>query len=142
MYKSYGLTPIAYGLATLYKKYQLFLDYSLARKVTDPLLEMIMRELVVEAGQQGTKVYFLILTDQRMFNWSGMWGLFPDRYQLRVDVLRSEKFNIIDIRKALRASSYEGYDLFHEDGLHYRLVANQVIAEAITTRLNVDGVLK
>ena len=141
-YKSFGFTPIAHGLFIVFKKFRSFFGYYLGEGASDPLLEKIMETFMQEAEQQGTRVYFAMLPNQRMFNWAGIWQFFPDRYQLRVDALTLAGFSTIDIRKALRESGYDESELFHEDELHYRRLANEIIGEVIKVKLIEDGEIK
>ncbi|MBV1884310.1 MAG: hypothetical protein KUG82_21895 [Pseudomonadales bacterium] len=135
-FQSFGFTPIAQGLFALFKRVRSFVSYYYAEGVSDPLLEKVMDTFVMEAAQEGTKVYFAILPNQRMYSWSGIWQFFPDVYQLRVNALGLEGFNTIDIRQTLIDSGYSGNELFHDDEWHYRRLANEIIGEAIKVELN------
>lgn len=94
------------------------------------LLETIMNELVTQAKQNGSEVVFLMNTDRTVLKRGGIHKFLPDLYEKNLIRIASQGFNVIDLRKILRANENKGR-LFAADQSHYSAISNKIIAEAI-----------
>ena len=133
-----GFLPISGMIRFAYLKVINLLSYFEDAGERDVLFESLLQEMVNETKKRGAVVYFLMLPDQKIYDWSRIYKYLPDLYNKRVNHLRSLGFNIVDVRKILRENRVPGDKLFMQDGQHYTPVANKLIALALRSIIEDD----
>ncbi len=101
--------------------------------------QALLLELVSEFSdflkQRNTALLLLLIPSQEDVQPSRFRKLFPDQYQEVLDVLRENKFAVLDAREALRRSNKPVTELYHPDGNHFTAGGNQVVASALRPKI-------
>lgn len=130
-----GLLPLAASCRFLYGKIFNLYNYFGLRKDREALLLALMREMVEVARGHGAHVVFVMLPQQRDIPGQGIRCLLPDVYSHMLQTVESNNFDVVDGRNVLLSLNEPISTLFHEDGIHYRPIANMAIADAFRVRV-------
>ncbi len=114
-------------LVNLYRRF-------LPDKERGDLLLTVMKEMESVAREHGAQVIFIMLPQQKDFVHRGIRRFLPDVYSRSFNIIESRGFDVIDGRQALLNSGEPLDQLFQVDGIHYKPLANRLVAQAIRVK--------
>ncbi len=136
-YERCAFTPLAHGICWLRNKVSSTLAYMDGKAhASDPLLEAVVREFDAQVKHRNGKLIVMLFPSERMFHWGGVWKYFPDIYDLRLNALRAQGIEVLDVRALFRASGKSADELFADDRHHFSAAGNRVVADGL---LNLIG---
>ncbi|MEW6050306.1 MAG: hypothetical protein AB1644_04495 [Candidatus Zixiibacteriota bacterium] len=130
-YQRCGFSPLASLGWWTYKKARGLFGILSDERETSPLVLTLMRRLKDEAARHDAKVIYMLIPDQATAFPSRWRKRLPDQFGTLVANLRKEGFTMVDVRQVLRDSGEPPWQLFFEDGGHFRPLGNRLIADAL-----------
>jgi hypothetical protein len=134
-YRRFGFLPLTGGINRLYFKLDNFLKYFRQDSEGYQLLETLVRELEIEANKLNALIIILYLPNRKVYERGGIYKYLPDRYGEEVKKINLTDFNIVDARQIFRQSGKKAEKLFQRDRIHYKPIANRLIARTLKTKI-------
>jgi hypothetical protein len=130
-YRRFGLTPLSAGLREAVARTRRLSRLLAGEAEAMPLVIRLMHALVDEGARHRARVVFLVMP-RSLDTFPSRWRrALPDHYAGMVADLRREGFAILDGREVLRGSGLSPQQLYMQDAIHYRPVANRLLAERL-----------
>ena len=130
-----GLFPISNAVLYAFRKVSNLCDYFRHDEQSRDLLVTIMSDFVRAARQNDASVTFIMMPGERDFSRRGIYRILPDQYSKVFHAIEARGFNVIDARQIFLLSRHSRVELFCEDGVHYRPLANRLIAQALKDQI-------
>ena len=130
-YKRFGLMPGSSGIYSMFERIRYHARWIRGDAEGMPLLRKLINQIVLEARERNAAIIFVALPDLRTVA-PGAWQVYlPDIYEKRVNDLKGEGYDLLDVRPVLRQSGIPPEKLFQADGVHYSSAGNRIIAAAL-----------
>jgi len=130
-----GLFPLSAFIRFAYHRVHKLCNYFIPDSETEDLLLAVMDNIVQTAREHGACVIFIMMPSEKEYSRRGIQSILPDLYSRALHIIRSGEFNVIDARQVLLLSRQPTAELFHEDGVHYKPLANRLIAQALRDKI-------